>query len=58
MWYLIVSAFRLLGLQVLTDVAAGAETPVRGLLVDLPDVAVRLGGRVPEGEGMETGDGC
>ena len=58
MWYLIVSAFRLLGLQVLADVAAGAETPVRGLLVDLPDVAVRLGGRVPEGEGMETGDRC
>lgn len=40
-----------LGLQVLADVPAGAEAPVGRLLVDLPDVAVRLGGHIPEGRG-------
>lgn len=34
------TAFRGLGLQVLTDVPPRAEAPVRGLLVDLPDVVV------------------
>ena len=40
-WYLgAVSALAGLGLQVFADVPAGAETPVRRLLVDLPDVTV------------------
>ena len=42
-----VSALAGLRLQVLTDVSARAEASVRGLLVDLPDVAVRLGGHIP-----------
>lgn len=42
------------GLQVLADVPAGAEAAVCCLLVDLPDVVVRLGGHIPEG----AGEGC
>ena len=42
-----ISALAGLRLQVLTDVSARAEASVRGLLVDLPDVAVRLGGHIP-----------
>lgn len=44
-----------LGLQVLADVPAGAEAPVRRLLVDLADVAVGLGGHIPgAGRGDRT----
>lgn len=47
-----VSALTGLRLQVLADVPARAEAPVRRLLVDLPDVAVRLGGHVPGSAGQ------
>lgn len=51
-----IPALRRLGLQVLTDMPAGAEATVRCLLVDLSDVIVRLGGHVPEHVGKGEGE--